>query len=89
MVGAVALLVGMLVAAVRGTTARGATERFQRKAAFIDRDRDTRLEHQQRADGAPVPPQGNAARFRRNPLPNRDRQPITTGHVDGYRSRGL
>jgi hypothetical protein len=94
MVGAVALLVDMLLAAVRGTAARGhdarrATDRCQRKAAFIDRDRDTRLEHQQRADGAPVQPDGNATRFHRNPLPSRDRQPITTGRVDGYRSLGL
>jgi hypothetical protein len=36
--------------------ARRAAARFQREMAFIDRARDTRLQHQQRADSAAVAP---------------------------------
>ena len=38
--------------ASRAADARRAAARFHRQMAFINRDRDTRLEHQQRADGA-------------------------------------
>ena len=41
--------------ASRGPEARRAMARSQRERAFIDRARDTRLEHQQRADGARSP----------------------------------
>ena len=40
----------------RGHNARRAAARFQREMAFIDRARDTRLEHQQRADSPAVAP---------------------------------
>ena len=65
-VGAVALLaLSVLLAGARRTGSRGpdarrAMARFQRERAFIDRARDTRHEHQQRADTAttaPVPRQ--------------------------------
>jgi hypothetical protein len=39
-------------AASRAADARRTDARHQRETAFINRDRDTRLEHQQRADGA-------------------------------------
>lgn len=40
----------------RKARARRAAARFQREMAFIDQARDTRLEHQQRADIAAVAP---------------------------------
>jgi hypothetical protein len=43
-------------AAQRAPRDRRAAARFQRKMAFINRARDTRLEHQQRADSAAVTP---------------------------------
>ena len=43
-------------AAHREPRARRAAARFQRDVAFINRARDTRLEHQQRADSAAVTP---------------------------------
>ena len=43
-------------AAHREPRARRAAARFQRDMAFINRVRDTRLEHQQRADSAAVAP---------------------------------
>jgi hypothetical protein len=51
------LLVGARRTASRAADARRAIARFQREMAFINRDRDdARLDHQQRADGALVPP---------------------------------
>ena len=52
-------LFGILVGAValpelRVLTPDAAAARFQRDMAFINRARDTRLEHQQRADSAAV-----------------------------------
>jgi hypothetical protein len=61
-------------AAHRGARARRAAARFQREMAFLNRARDTRLEHQQRADSAAVAlarPDEGATRRRRNPLPGR------------------
>ena len=43
-------------AGTEGAHARRAAARFQRDMAFINRARDTRLEHQQRADSAAVTP---------------------------------
>ena len=57
-VGAVAslglclLLAGARRTASRAADARRAAARLQREMAFINRDRDTRLEHQERADSA-------------------------------------
>ena len=59
LVSAVALLeLRVLLAGARRTRprARRAAARFQRDMAFINRARDTRLEHQQRADSAAVTP---------------------------------
>ena len=41
-------------AGTEGAHARRAAARFQRDMAFINRARDTRIEHQQRADSAAV-----------------------------------
>jgi hypothetical protein len=43
-------------AASRAADARRAAARFHREMAFINRDRDTRLEHQERADRAMAHP---------------------------------
>lgn len=100
-VGAVALLgLSVLLAGARRTAGRGRdarreVARFQRQMAFADRDRDTRLEHQQRADTGTTPPvnsdEGGTPR-QRSPLLgrwSRVRQPVSTGQSNGHPSRGL
>jgi hypothetical protein len=104
-VGAVALLgLSVLLAGARRSAgrkrgARREVNRFQREMAFVNRGRDTRLEHQQRADtGAPATvnsdegatPRPTTPR-RRSPLLgrwSRVRQPISTGQSNGHRSVG-
>lgn len=56
------LFVGARRSASRAADARRAAARFRRELAFINRDRDTRLEHQQRADAAPTATSGEARR---------------------------
>ncbi len=100
-VGAVALLgLSMLLAGARRTAGRGRDARreivrFQREIAFVNRHRDARLEHQQRADTG-TPPTVNsdegATPRRRSPLQgrwSRVRQPLSTGQSNGHHSRGL
>jgi hypothetical protein len=79
-VGAVAslglgvLLTGARRTAIRGRDARREVTRCQREMAFINRDRDTRLEHQQRADRPTEPPASSdedAPGQRGNPLLSR------------------
>ena len=76
MVGAVAslglclLLAGARRTASRAADARRRAARRQRETAFINRDGDTRLAHQERADSATGPPaskDGGTARRRRGP----------------------
>jgi hypothetical protein len=92
-VGAVAslrpsvLLAGARRSGVRGSHARRAAARLQREMAFINRARDTRLEHQQHVDTADE----GLIRRRGSPLLgrwSRDRQPINTEQVEGAQSRG-
>jgi hypothetical protein len=97
-VGAVALLgLNVLVAGARRTVAHGRdarreVARFQREMAFINRDRDTRLEHQKRPDAgttATVNSDEGATPRRRSPLLgrwSRIRQPISAGKSNGHRS---
>jgi hypothetical protein len=104
-VGAVALLgLSVLLAGVRrrvgrGRGARREVARFQREMAFGNRDRDTRPEHQHRADTGATPTvnsgEGATPRHatprRRSPLLgrwSRVRQPISTGQSNGHRSVG-
>ena len=99
-VGAVALLgLSMLLAgaqrsAGRRRGSRREVARFQREMAFVNRDRDTRLEHQQRADTGASPTvnsDAGATPRRRSPLLgrwSRVRQPISTGQSNGHRSVG-
>ena len=56
------LFVSARCSASRAVDARRAAARFRREMAFINRDRDTRLEHQQRADAAPTATSGEARR---------------------------
>ena len=59
------LFVGARRSASRAADARRAAARLRREVAFINRDRDTRLEHQQRADAAPTGTSGEGAPDRR------------------------
>jgi hypothetical protein len=99
-VGAVALLgLSVLLAGARRSVGRGRGARFQREMAFGNRARDTRLEHQQRADTGATPtvnsgegaiPRQTTPR-RRIPLLgrwSRVRQPISTRQSNGHRSVG-
>jgi hypothetical protein len=83
----VSLGLSVLVAGARRTASRAAdarrtVARHQRELAFINRDHDTRLEHQQRADAAPTAQsdEGGALGRRRSPLLgrwSRDRQSMS------------
>jgi hypothetical protein len=100
-VGAVALLgLSVLLAGARRTASRGRdarheVARVEREMAFVNRDRDTRLEPQQPADTASAPsrnPDEGATPRRRSSLLgrwSRVRQPISTGKSNGHRGRGL
>lgn len=62
-VGVVAsLFVGAHRSASRAADARRTAARFRRQRAFVNRDRDTRLEHQQRSDTRRAFSVGNGAR---------------------------
>jgi hypothetical protein len=99
-VGAVALLgLSVLLAGARRTAGRGRdarreVARVQREMAYMDRDSDTRLEHQRRAEtgtAARVKSDEGATPRRRSPLLgrwSRVRQPMSTGQSNGHRSRG-
>ncbi|HEX3286423.1 MAG TPA: hypothetical protein VHT50_17680 [Mycobacterium sp.] len=95
-VGAVAMLgLSILLAGARRTAGRGRDsrhelQRSQRETAFLNQERDRRLEQQQvgAASGLPVNPQGPTTGRTRGPLPGRfwrGRQPTGTGHVEGPR----
>ena len=90
MLGLSVLLAGARRTAGRGRDARHELKRSQRETAFLNQERDQRLEHQQvgAATGSTVNPQ------RRHPPPHRvpllgrwsrGRQPTGTAHVDGPR----
>jgi hypothetical protein len=90
MLGLCVLLAGARRTAGRGRDARRALKNSQRETAFLNRDRDQRLEHQQgAATGAAVnPPAAATTRGTRVPLLgrwSRSRQQAGTGHVNGPR----
>jgi hypothetical protein len=96
MVGAVAMLgLSVLLAGARRTAGRGRDarddlKRSQRETAFLNRDRDQRLDHQQAgaATGSTVNPQPATTRRNRVPLLgrwSRGRQPTSSAHVDSPR----
>jgi TRAP-type C4-dicarboxylate transport system permease large subunit len=89
MLGLCVLLAGARRTAGRGRDARHDLKRSQRETAFLNQERDQRLEHQQAgaASGSAVP---QLAPTRRNRVPllgrfSRGRQPTGTGHVAGPR----
>ena len=92
MLGLAVLLAGARRTAGRGRDARRDLKNSQRETAFLNRDRDQRLEHSQPAGAAntaaAVNPQGATTRRSRVPLLgrwSRGRQPAGTGHVNGPR----
>jgi len=90
MLGLCVLLAGARRTAGRGRDARHELKRSQRETAFLNQDRDQRLEHQQvgAATGSPVNPHGATDRRSRVPLFgrwSRRRQPTGTAHVDSPR----
>ena len=89
MLGLSVLLAGARRTAGRGRDARHELKRSQRETAFLNQERDQRLEHQQAgaASGSAVP---QPAPTRRNRVPLlgrfwRGRQPTGTAHVAGPR----
>ena len=89
MLGLCVLLAGARRTAGRGRDARHELKRSQREAAFLNQERDQRLEHQQAgaASGSAVP-QPAPSRGTRVPLLGRfwrGRQPTGTAHVAGPR----
>jgi hypothetical protein len=90
MLGLSVLLAGARRTAGRGRDARHELKRSQLETAFLNQDRNQRLEHQpvSTASGSPVNSEG--ATTRRNGVPllgrwSRRRQPTGTAHVDGRR----
>jgi hypothetical protein len=90
MLGLSLLLAGARRTAGRGRDARHELKRSQRETAFLNQERDHRLEHQQAgtATSSTANPQGATARgngFSRFGRWSRRRQPKGTAHVDGRR----
>ena len=95
MLGMSVLLAGALRTAGRGRDARHELQRSQRETAFLNQERDQRLEHSQQvgaANGAVTGTAANppAATTRGNRVPllgrwSRGRQQAGTGHVNGPR----
>ena len=90
MLGLSVLLAGARRTAGRGRDARHELKRSQRETAFLNQERDQRLEHQQvgAASGSAVNSQRAPTRRNRVPLLgrwSRGRQPTGTAHVAGRR----
>ena len=90
MLGLSVLLAGARRTAGRGRDARHELTRSQRETAFLNQERDQRLEHQQdgTTTGSTVNPQPAPTPRNRIPLLgrwSRGRQPTDTAHVAGRR----
>src|SRR6478672_9890154 len=90
MLGLCVLLAGARRTAGRGRDARRDLKNSQRETAFLNRDRDQRLEHSQvgAATGTAANPPAATTRGTRVPLLgrwSRGRQQAGTGHVNGPR----
>jgi hypothetical protein len=90
MAGLSVLLAGARRTAGRGRDTRHQLARSQRETAFLNQERDQRLEHQQAdtAGGTAVNPQSTPTARTRVPLLSRfsrSRQPTGTAHRDGRR----
>ena len=89
MLGLSVLLAGARRTAGRGRDARHELKRSQRETAFLNQERDQRIEHSQQAGaatGTAVNPQPAPTRGTRVPLLGRfwrGRQPTGTAHVAG------
>ena len=91
MLGLCVLLAGARRTAGRGRDARHELKRSQRETAFLNQERDQRIEHTQQAraaTGTATNPPAATTRGNRVPLLGRfwrGRQPTGTGHVNGPR----
>jgi hypothetical protein len=90
MLGLAVLLAGARRTAGRGRDARHELKRSQRETAFLNQERDQRLEHPPvgAANGSPVNSQGATTSRKKVPLLgrfSRPRQPTGTAHGDGPR----
>ena len=90
MLGLCVLLAGARRTAGRGRDTRQELKRSQRETAFLNQERDRRLEHQQvgPATGSTVHSEGATTRRGRVPLFgrwSRGRRPTGTAHVDSPR----
>jgi hypothetical protein len=90
MLGLSVLLAGARRTAGRGRDARHELKRSQRETAFLNQERDQRIEHQQAgaATGTAANPPAATTRGNRVPLFgrwSRGRQQAGTGHVNGPR----
>jgi hypothetical protein len=90
MLGLCVLLAGARRTAGRGRDTRQELKRSQRETAFLNQERDRRLEHQRvgAATGSTVHSEGATTRRGRGPLFgrwSRGRQPTGTAHVDSPR----
>ena len=91
MLGLCVLLAGARRTAGRGRDARHELKRSQRETAFLNQERDQRIEHSQQvgaATGTAANPPAATTRGTRVPLLgrfSRGRQPAGTGHVNGPR----
>jgi len=90
MLGLSVLLAGAQRTAARGRDTRQELQRSQRETAFLNQERDQRLEHHQvgAATGSTVHSEGATTRHGRVPLFgrwSRGRQPTGTAHVDNPR----
>ena len=91
MLGLAVLLAGARRTAGRGRDARHELKRSQRETAFLNQERDQRLEHSQQvgaATGTAANPPAATTRGNRVPLLgrfSRGRQQAGTGHVNGPR----
>jgi hypothetical protein len=90
MLGLCVLLAGARRTAGRGRDARHELKRSQRETAFLNQERDQRLDHQQAgaATSSTVKPQGAITGRKRVSLFgrwSRRRQPTGTAHVDSRR----
>jgi hypothetical protein len=87
MLGLCVLLAGARRTAGRGRDARHELKRSQRETAFLNQERDQRLEHHQAAGATRSPVNPERATDRRSRVPlfgrwSRRRQPTGTAHVD-------
>ena len=90
MLGLSVLLAGARRTAGRGRDARNQLAKSQRETAFLNQERDQRLEHPPvgAANGSPVNSQGATTSRKKVPLLgrfSRGRQQAGTGHVNGPR----